>query len=181
MHEWLVLADFGADLGALAPGLMFAAGALAVTLVQCAIVAGAGWLRWRRGRARVFPPDDPRRVWAELKELRAECAASTGDLETAVAQLKDRTAAHLVERSSSAQQLRDALDQKAPRIDALERQVAALELAQARDVLELQRKDEELGSRSEALASAQQTIALLHGMLDVSGRAREHVSDRAAG
>ena len=180
MHEWLVWPDFGA----LAPEHMFAAGAITVTLVQCVIVACAGWLARRRGRSQVFPPDDPRRIWAELKELRAECATSTANLETAFVQLKDRATAYLRERGSRAQQLQhlqDALDQRASLIDALERQIAELELVQARHALELQRRDEELGSRSDALASAQQTIALLHGMLDVAGRAGPRVPSRAAG
>jgi hypothetical protein len=178
MGDWLVLPD----LGALAPQHVFAAGALAATLALSVIIACAGWLARRRAGAQVFPPDDPRRIWAELKELRAECAASTNNLEVAVAHLKDRTAAHLDQRSSSAQQLQrlqDALDQRAPLVDALERQVAELELLKARHVLELQRKDEELGSRSDALASAEQTNALLRGMLDVAGRAR--LPNRAAG
>jgi hypothetical protein len=186
MREWLVWPDFGAllgaHLGALPPGLVFAAGALTVAVLQWAIVACAGWLGRRRGRAQVFPPDDPRRIWAELKELRADCAASTTSLETVVARLKDKATAHLAERNSSAQRLQrlqEALDQRASLIDALERQVAELELLRARHVLELQRRDEELGSRSDALASAEKTIALLQGMLDVAGRAR--FPNRAAG
>ena len=182
MHEWLVWPDFGALLGAVAPGLEFAAGALTVAVLQWVIVACAGWLARRRGRAAVFPPDNPRRIWAELKELRADCATSTANLETAVAQLKDKATAHLMERTSSAQELQrlqDALDQRASLIDALERQVAELELLRARHALELQRRDEELGRRSDALASAEKTIALLQGMLDVAGRAR--FPGRAAG
>ena len=63
MHEWLVLPD----LGAFAPGLYFAAGALAVTLVQSAIVAcKILWAEWRAARRQEFPPDDPTRIWAEL-------------------------------------------------------------------------------------------------------------------
>jgi vacuolar-type H+-ATPase subunit I/STV1 len=171
MREWLVWPDFSA----LAPGLVFAAGALTVTLVQCVIVACTRRLARRRGRAQVFPPDDPRRVWAELTELRADCATSTANLETVVARLKDKATAHLVERNSSAerlQRLQEALDQRAALIDALERQVAELELLRTRHALELQRRDEELGRRSDALASAENTIALLQGMLDVAGRAR---------
>jgi hypothetical protein len=178
MREWLVWPDFGA----LAPGLVFAAGAMTMTLVQCAIVACARWLARRRARAQVFQPDHPRRVWAELKELRADCAISTANLETAVAQLKDKATVHLVERTSSAhelQRLQEALDQRASLIDALERQVAELELLRARHALELQRRDEQLSSRSDALASAEKTIALLQGMLDVAGRAR--FPSRAAG
>jgi hypothetical protein len=182
MREWLVWPDVGALLGALAPGLVFAAGALTVAVLQWLIVACARWLGRRRGRAGVFPPDDPRRIWTELKELRADCAASTANLETVVAQLKDKTTAHLTERNSSAerlQRLQEALDQRTALIDALERQVAELELLRARHALELQRRDEELGSRSDALASAEKTIALLQGMLDVAGRAR--FPSRAAG
>jgi hypothetical protein len=185
MHEWLVWPDFSvrvdALVGALAPGLVFAAGALTVAVLQWVIVACAGWLR-RRGRAQVFPPDNPRRIWAELKELRADCATSTANLETVVAQLKDRATAHLMERTGNAQELQrlqDALDQRASLVDALERQVAELELLRARHALELQRRDEELGRRSDALASAEKTIALLQGMLDVAGRAR--FPSRAAG
>jgi hypothetical protein len=179
MREWLVWPDLGAAFGALAPGLAFAAGALVVVLLQCAIVA---CIRLARRRVGVFPPDEPRRVWAELKELRADCATSAAKLEIAFAQLKDRTTAHLVERSSNAQELhrlQEALDQRAALIDALERQVTELELLRARNTLELQRRDEELASRSDALANAEKTIALLQGMLDVAGRAR--FPSRAAG
>ncbi len=178
MREWLAWPDFGA----LAPGLVFAAGAVTVTLLQCAIVACTRWLARRRGRAQVFPPDDPRRVWTELKELRADCATSTANLETVVAQLKTKAQAHLAERSSSAERLQllqDALDQRASLLDALERQVAELELLRARHELELQRRDDELARRSDALASAENTIGLLQGMLDVAGRAR--FPSRAAG
>jgi hypothetical protein len=181
MREWLVWPDLGAVFGVLAPGLVFAAGALTVVLVQCAIVACVRWLR-RRARARVFAPDDPRRVWAELTELRADCATSTAKLETAVAQLKGKTTAHLVERHSNAQELQrlqEAVAQRGALIDALERQVAELELLRARNALELQRRDEELASRSDALANAEKTIALMQGMLDVAGRAR--FPSRAAG
>jgi hypothetical protein len=170
MREWLVWAD----LGAVAPGLMFAAGALTAVLVQCAIVACVRWLR-RRARGQVFPPDDPRRVWAELTELRADCATSATKLETAFVRLRDKTTAHLVERNSNAQELQrlqEALAQRCTLIDALERQVAELELLRARNALELQRRDEELVSRSDALANAEKTIALMQGMLDVAGRAR---------
>jgi len=175
MREWLVWPDLGALLSALAPGLVFAAGALTVVLLQWVIVACARALARRRARGQTFPPDDPRRVWTELKELRADCAARTTTLETAVAQLKHRTTAHLTERHGNAQELlrlQEALDQRAALTDALERQVAELELLRARHTLELQRRDEELASRSDALASAEKTIALLQGMLDVAGRAR---------
>ena len=62
MHEWLAFSD----LGALAPGHHFAAGALAVVLVQCVIVAGKGFLAWWRVSGQLeFPPDNPNRIWAE--------------------------------------------------------------------------------------------------------------------
>src|SRR3954452_22048594 len=99
MREWLVWPDFGA----VAPGLVFAAGALTGALLPAAIVACARWLARRRGRAQVFPPDDPRRIWAELKELRADCAASTANLETVVVRLKDKATARVSEPSSTAQ------------------------------------------------------------------------------
>jgi hypothetical protein len=174
MREWLVWPDLGALLGALAPWVVFAAGALTVVLLRWVIVAGA--------RAQTFRPDDPRRIWAELKELRADCAACTTELEAAVAQLKTRTTAHLTERHGNVQELQrlqEALEQRAALTDALERQVAELELLRTRHELELQRRDEELASRSDALASAEKTIALLQGMLDVAGRAR--FPSRAAG
>jgi|SRR5579871_39807 len=180
MREWLIRLDFGT----IAPWLVFAAGALAAILLQYPIVAGVGWLSRRRARAQMFPPDDPRRILAELRELRAGCATSTASLEAAVERLKDRATAHLREHTCSTQEiqrLQDALDQRVSLIDALERQVAELELLRARHVLELKRKDEELGSRSDALASAEQTNALLRGMLDVQGRARPRPSSRAAG
>ena len=179
MREWLVWPDLGALFGALAPWVVFAAGALTVVLLRWAIVAGARALA-RRGQT--FPPDDPRRVWTELKELRADCAACTTELEAAVAQLKTRTTAHLTERHGNVQELQrlqEALDQRAALTEALERQVAELELLRTRHELELQRRDEELASRSDALASAEKTIALLQGMLDVAGRAR--FPSRAAG
>ncbi len=181
MREWLVWADLSADLGAVAPGIAFAAGAAAVMLVQAAVLAAVRSVaRWRAPR--VFPPDDPRRIFAELKELRADCATSAANLERAVAQLKDKTTAHIAERNNGAEQLQrlqDALDQRATLIDALERQVAELELLRTRHALELQRRDEELARRSDALANAETTIALLQGMLDVAGRAR--LPSRAAG
>ncbi len=178
MREWLSWPEFGS----VAPALVFAAGALTAILLRCVIVALAGWLT--RRRARVFAPDDPRRIWAELKELRADCAACATSLEAAVAQLKDKATTHLRERDRNAEQLqglRDALERKGALIETLERQVAEHELLRAHHVRELQRKDEELASRSHALASAERTNALLRGMLDVQGRARARPSSRAAG
>jgi hypothetical protein len=178
MREWLSWPEFGA----VAPALVFAAGALTAILLRRAIVFVAG--RLTRRRARAFAPDDPRRIWAELKELRSDCAACATGLEAAVARLKDTTTAHLRERNRNAEQLqrlREARDQSGALIEALERQVAEHELLRAHHGMELQRKDEELARRSHALANAEQTNALLRGMLDVQGRARVRSSSRAAG
>ena len=178
MREWLSRPEFGA----VAPALVFAAGALTAILLGCAIVVVAGWLTRRRARA--LAPDDPRRIWAELKALRTDCAACATSLEAAVARLKDKATAHLRERDRNAEQLqrlREELDRRGALIEALERRVAEHERLRAQHMVELPRKDEELASRSHALASAERTNALLRGMLDVQGRARVRSSSRAAG
>lgn len=177
MHEWLSFSD----VGALASGLHFAAGAIAVVLVQCVIVAGKSLLVWWRAtRALEFPPDDPSRIWAELKELRAGCATSATNLESVVARFRDAAMAQMAERAGSIDRLREmeqALDEKAAVIISLEQEKAELELVQEQLVLQLQRKDGELGSRSAALATAEETIALLQGLIG----SREHSPRRAAG
>jgi len=171
MHEWLALPD----LGALAPGLQVAAGAIAVVLVQCVIVAGRsllGW--WRAPRALEFPPDDPNRIWAELRELRAECATSAAGLETVVARFRDAALARIAERAGCAERLQEmqrALEAKAATIVSLEQQSAELELVQEQLLLQLQRQDGELGSRSAALAAAEETIALLRGLIGIPDHA----------
>ena len=170
MHESLALPD----LGALAPGLYFAAGALVVTLVQGAIVAcKALWAEWRASRRQEFPPDDPTRIWAELKQLRAECATSATGLETVVSRLRDAIMTEVVERDARAdrlERLQRTLEEKSATIGDLEQQKAALELLRETHLLQLQRQDEELGSRSSALAAAEQTIALLRGLIGRSDR-----------
>jgi hypothetical protein len=181
MHEWLVAPDFGA----LAPGLHFAAGAIAVVLVQAVIVAGKGLLAWWRGsRALEFPPEDPTRIWAELKDLRGECTASATSLESVVAKLKDAAAAQIVLRRNAADRLdslQRALDEQAATVAALEQQKTELELVQEQLLLQLQRQDGELGSRSDALANAQRTIALLQGLIGMPEHAPPQSPRRAAG
>ena len=181
MHEWLVLPD----LGALAPGLHFAAGAIAVVLVQAVIVAGRSLLVWWRAtRELEFPPDDPTRIWAELKELRAECATSATNLESVVARFRNAAMAQMAERAGSIDRLRElqqALGEKAATIAALEQQTAELELVQEQLLLQLQRQDGELGSRSAALATAEETIALLRGLIGIPEHAPPAVPRRATG
>jgi hypothetical protein len=137
--------------------------------VQCVIVAGKSLLVWWRAtRALEFPPDDPSRIWAELKELRAGCATSATNLESVVARFRDAAMAQMAERAGSIDRLREmeqALDEKAAVIISLEQEKAELELVQEQLVLQLQRKDGELGSRSAALATAEETIALLQGLI----------------
>ena len=184
MHEWLALSGFALpDLGAWAPAAHFAAGALAVTLVQGVIVAGARWARRRAARRRAFRPGDLREIWAELGQMRAECAASAANLETVVARFKDTATAHLVERDGNLdrlERLQRALDEKASVIGDLEQQKAALELLQEQHVLELQRQDAQLSSRATALATAEQTIALLHGLIGRPELAQPPAPKRAA-
>src|SRR5215831_5908016 len=165
MHDWLVLPD----IGALAPGLDFAAGAIAALLVQCVIVAGRRLLAWwRASRALDFPPDDPNRIWAEVRQLRAECATSAANLESVVARFRQGAMARIAERAGSAdrlEHLRRALDEKAARIATLEQQNVDLELVQEQLLLQLVRQDGELNSRAAALATAEQTIGLLQGLI----------------
>jgi len=179
MHEWLVFSD----LGALAPRHLFASGAMTVTLVQCVIVVCASRLARRRAaRALEFPPGDSREIWAELTQMRADCATSATDLEVAVAKLKDTTMAQMIARGSSAhqlQRLQRALDEKASTIDALERKKAELEVVKERHLLLLHRKDKELSACSDALANAEQTVALLRGMLEVPNRLQAPAPRRA--
>jgi hypothetical protein len=181
MHEWLVLPDLGAH----APGYHFAAGALAVVLVQCVIVAGKSFVAWWHASGHLeFPPDNPTRIWGELKQLRAECATSASNLETVVARFKDAATARVVERASSAarlQRLQRALDEKATAIAELEQQRAELELLQEQLLLQLQRQGEELSSRAAELATAEQTIALLNGLIGLPDRTKPPAPRRAAG
>ena len=180
MHDWHVLPE----LGAIRAGLWFAAGAMTVALVQCVIVACASVARrLRPAGAYAFPSREPSLIWAELRELRAGCAASAANLETAVARLKESAMAQMVELGSSAHQLerlRRALDEKTSAIGALEQQRAELELVKERHLLALDRKDAELGTRSDALATAQRTIALLRGMLGPASNALPQAPKRAA-
>src|SRR5262249_49594250 len=106
MHEWLLLTDLGADLGALAPAVHFAAGALAVMLRRAVVVAARDLLAWwRASRTLAFPPDDPTRIWAEFKELRGACVASATNLETVVARFKEAATARIAERAGSVDRL----------------------------------------------------------------------------
>jgi hypothetical protein len=181
MHEWLVFPDFGG----LAPGLNFAAGALAVVLVQCVIVAGRSLLAWRRASGHLeFPPHDPTRIWTELKQLRAACATSATNLESVVARFRQAAMAKMAERTGDADQLarlRSAFDEMAATIASLEQEKVELELVQEQLLLQLERQDGELGSRSAALATAEQTIALLQGLIGIPDRAPPPPPRRAAG
>ena len=185
MHEWLALSGFALpDLGALAPAVHFAAGVVAVMLVQGVIVAWARWARRRAARRRAFRPGDPRAIWSELGRMRAECAASIANLEAAVARLKDTAQAHHAGRGSNVEpieRLQRALDEKAAIIRHLEQQKTELELLKEGHVLELRRQDEQLSSRAAALATAEQTIALLHGLIGRPELAPPPAPKRAAG
>jgi hypothetical protein len=181
MHEWLGLPDFGAP----APGLHFAAGALAVVLVQCLIVVGRGLLGWWRASREIeFPPHDPSRIWSELKQLRAACATSATNLESVVAGFRKTAMAQMAERAGDADQLahlRAALDEKDVTVASLEQQKAELELVQEQLLLQLVRQDGELSSRSATLANAERTIALLQGLVGISDHAPPPAPRRAAG
>ena len=181
MHEWLVFPDSGP----LAPEYHFAAGALAVVLVLCVIVAGKRFLAWWHASGRLeFPPDSPSRIWAEVKELRAGCAMSATHLEAVVARFKDAATARVGERASSAarfQRLQRAFDEQATMIAGLEQQKAELELVQEQLLLQLHRQGEELGSRLTELATAEQTIALLNGLIGLPDRTKPPAPRRAAG
>ena len=181
MHEWLVFPG----LGALAPEYHFAAGALAVVLVQCVIVAGKSFVAWWHASGQLeFPPDNPTRIWAEVKELRAGCATSAANLETVVVRFKDAAMAQAAERVGSAarfQRLQRALDEKATMIAGLEQQNAELELVQEQLLLQLHRQGEELGSRLTELATAEQTIALLNGLIGLPDRTKPPAPRRVAG
>jgi hypothetical protein len=179
MHEWLV-----PDLGALAPGLHVAAGAIAVVLALCVIVAGKRVLAWWRATAQLeFPPGDPSRIWTELKELRAECATSATNLEAVVARFRDAAKARVDTRAGNAdrlEHLRSALEERTAAIAALEQQNFKLELVQEQLLLQLQRQDGELASRAAALVTAAQTIALLQELTGLSDRAPPPAPRRAA-
>jgi succinate dehydrogenase/fumarate reductase flavoprotein subunit len=181
MHDWLVFSDFSA----LAPGFHFAAGAIAVALVQGVIVAGRSFLAWWRASGRLeFPPDSPTRIWAELKELRAGCATSATNLEAVVARFGDAARAKVAERANGAarlQRLQRALDEKAAVIAGLEEKKAELALVQEQLLLQLHRQDEELRTRATELATAEQTIKLLNGLIGLPDRAKPPAPRRAAG
>jgi hypothetical protein len=178
MHEWLGLPDFGAP----APGLHFAAGALAVVLVQCLIVVGRGLLGWWRASREIeFPPHDPSRIWSELKQLRAACATSATNLESVVAGFRKTAMAQMAGDADQLVHLRAALDEKDVTVAALEQQKAELELVQEQLLLQLVRQDGELSSRSATLANAERTIALLQGLVGISDHAPPPAPRRAAG
>jgi hypothetical protein len=167
MNEWLLFID----VEALPPGALFAAGAMTVTVVQCMIVAWArGQARRRAARTHEFAPANPDQIWADLKQLRADCETSTANLEMSVAKLREKAMARVQEFGSKAhevQHLQRALERKASVIGALEERQADFTLWKERHLLRLQRKEEELSTRVDALATARQTIAILKGMLDL--------------
>jgi hypothetical protein len=181
MHDWLVFPDLGAP----APGYHFAAGAIAVVLVQCAIMICRSFLAWWRASGRLeFAPDNPARIWAEVKELRAGCATSATNLEAVVARFRDAALAQMAERAGGAARflrLQRALDEKVTVIAELEQQKAELELMKEQHLLQLHRQDEELSSRSAELATAEQTIALLNGLIGLPDCTKPPAPRRAAG
>src|SRR5262249_23910046 len=119
MHEWAF-----PDFGALAPAYHVAAGALAAGLGLCVLVAARRLLaRWRAPGALTSPPRNLARIWAELRELRGECAASAANLETVVARFRDIATVKIAARDNRAGQLehlRRELDAKAAVIAGLE-------------------------------------------------------------
>jgi predicted RNase H-like nuclease (RuvC/YqgF family) len=181
MKEWLMLMN----VAALPPGVLFAAGAMTVTLVQCVIVAWARrQARRRAARTHEFTPTNPDLIWAALKQLRADCETSTTNLEMSVATLKEKALGRIRELGSKAhevQHLHRALEEKASAIGALEEQRADLERWRERHLLQLHRKDEELSTRADALATAERTIALLKGMLEFPAAARTPAPGRGNG
>jgi hypothetical protein len=88
------------------------------------------------------------------------------------------------ERASSAarfQRLQRAFDEKAATIAGLEQAKIELELVQEQLLLQLHRQGEELESRAAELATAEQTIALLNGLIGLPDRTKPPTSRRAAG
>jgi len=172
MDAWLLLMR---QADALPPAVIFAAGAASLVLVQFAVVVFRRLLaRHRTARTAAYAVRDPRRLRAEAERLREACDVSAASLETGIARLKQRALERVreLERvTNEAQDLRRALAEKSATLAALERVKAELELAQEKHLLELRRREDELRARADALAAAQQTIALLRGMIDRPGRA----------
>ncbi len=116
-----------------------------------------------------------------FERLRAECDTSAANLEDGVTQLKQMVLARVRELERAAtemRQLRRELKDKSATIDVLEQAKSDLELWKARHLLELRRKDEELGANAEALATAEQTIAILRGLVDPHDRSRRPTPGR---
>jgi len=181
MDAWLLLIR---QAEALPPAVIFAAGAASAVLVLCATVA-VRRLPARRHAARTeaYGIRDPRRLRADAERLREACDVSAASLETGIARLKQRALERVraFDRVTSvARDLRRALAEKAAVITDLEHAKADLELAKEKHLLELRRQEEELRARADALAAAQQTIALMRGMLDRPGRALPPTASRAA-
>ena len=66
-------------------------------------------------------------------------------------------------------------------IAQLEQQTAGLELLKEEHLLQLRRQDEALSSRAAELATAEQTIALLNGLIGLPDRTKPPAPRRAAG
>jgi hypothetical protein len=172
MSAWLAMHR----LDALSPAVAFAAGVIALAVIQ-GIVLACWKLLGRRPDtdARWQSPANPQRQRDDIERLRAACDASAANLESGVARLKQTALERVRELERAASELRRVrreLKDKAATIGALERAKSDLELWRERHLLVLKRKDEELGASADALATAEQTIALLRGMIDPLGRAR---------
>jgi chromosome segregation ATPase len=180
MDAWLLIHQAEA----LPPAVIFASGAVSIAIVQCVVVVARRLLaRHRAARTADYAIRDPRRLRADAERLREACDASTANLETGIARLKQRTlerVRELARVTGEVQDLRRELAEKSAVTAESERAKAALELAKEKHLLELRRQDDELRARAEALAAAQQTIALLRGMLEGSGRERPSTPSRAA-
>jgi chromosome segregation ATPase len=180
MDAWLLIRQAEA----LPPAVIFAAGAVSAVLVLRATVAVRRLLaRHRAARADAYAIRDPRRLRADTERLREACDASAANLETGMARLKQRALARVRELDRVAGEVEDLrcdLAEKSAIIADLERVKADLELAKEKHLLELRRQEEELRARADALAAAQQTIALMRGMLDRPGRALSPTASRAA-
>jgi chromosome segregation ATPase len=180
MDAWLVIRQAEA----LPPGVIFAAGAALVALVQYVTVVFRRLLARRRAaRAAEYAVRDPRRLRADAERLREACDVSAANLETGVARLKQRALERVRELDHAMGEVRDLrrdLAEKAAKIADLARAKADLELWKEKHLLDLRRQQDELRARADGLAAAQQTIALLRGMLDRPERARSQTPSRAA-
>jgi hypothetical protein len=130
--------------------------------------------RRHAARGHWLPPAARARLRQDRERLREACDVSAADLEAAVSGLKHKALERVraLERTArEARLLRAELVEKRERIAELQRVNAALELSTEEQLLRLQRQEDELRARASALATAEQTIALLRDALHVPGRA----------